>query len=72
MKPTRDEFVALLKERWNGATIVQADRGLYVIVGSEQVAAAIKLTAQARGYKPVYVEERGPEDFEVRVFGFPR
>lgn len=71
MKPTRDEFIATLREIFPGATFVKADRGVTVIVGSEDVANRIKLIAMSFILKPT-VEQEGPEDWRVRVFSFPR
>jgi hypothetical protein len=72
MTKTRTEFVAMLKQTWPGATTVEADRGLYVVVGSAEVALAIETAAREAGLAPKGIDRRGPEDFEVRIFGFPR
>lgn len=72
LKPTREQFKAQILERWPGATTIEADRGLYVVVGSADVAMAIQFLAKDAGYRPTGIDERGPEDFLVRIFGFPR
>lgn len=71
-KPTRDEFAATVASKWPGATMVMADRGLYIVVGTRAVAEAIEFDAKAAGYRPTRVEQRGTEDFMVSIFGFPR
>lgn len=72
LKPTRREFKGRILEEWPGATVIEADRGMYVVVGSADVAMAIELKAKAAGYRPTGIDERGPQDFLVRIFGFPR
>lgn len=71
-KPTREEFKAHVLEKWPGAAVIEADRGMYVVVGSADVAMSIQFEAKEAGLKPGSIGERGPEDFLVRIFGFPR
>lgn len=72
MKKTRTEFAATLKQQWPGTTIIEADRGMYVVVGSADVAMAIEMAAREAGLLPKGIDRRGPEDFLVRIYGFPR
>lgn len=66
---TRDEFRAKIHKQFPGATIVNADRGLTIVVSTIEIAAVIAVEAKAAGLK-VAPEEDGAN--QVRVFGFPR
>lgn len=72
MKPTRAEFKAALAVEWPGATMLEADRGLYVVVGTARAARAIEMKARAVGYTDIGIDQDGPESFTVSMFGFPR
>jgi hypothetical protein len=72
MTKTRTEFAETLKQRWPGAMVIEADRGMYVVVGSAEVALAIETAAREAGLAPKGIDQRGPEDFQIRIFGFAR
>lgn len=71
MKPTCAEFMEDVLKLWPGATLVEADRGLVVIVGDEVVAGTIRILAIGRGLLPMKPEGEG-ETWGFRVFGFRR
>lgn len=69
-KPTREEFLATVKERFPGATCIKADRGLYVVVGHSSIADDIARMANEVDLFTI-IEEEDTESFVVRVFGSP-
>lgn len=72
MKPTREKFKSEVLKHWPGATIVEADRGLVIVVGSSTVATDIQTLAKTLGLTAGAIDYQGPESVEVRIFGFPR
>lgn len=73
VKPTRDEFRAQVLMQFPGATIVKAERGMTVVVGTREIAETVKAMALDRRLAPnktIYSD--GPESFTVAIFGFPR
>lgn len=70
-KPSRPIYRAHLELRWPGATMVYADRGLSVTVRTATLAMEIERDARDNGLD-TWIECRGPADYLVRIFGFPR
>jgi len=73
MKPTRSEFAALVVTHWPGAHVVEADRGLKIIVGSEGLAREVHRRAEVALLQPQPAEQSSlSQEWIVRVFGFQR
>ena len=72
MKPTRAEFKAKILRVYPGAQVIEADRGLIVIVGTEPIARQIAVWAIIDRLTPQSPETDGPDSWTFRIFGVQR